>query len=827
MRMRTIAILATGCLVIGSGCSKDHSMDNVVNPRDPVVTGVQPPVPASLKARVGNRSIEMSWSLTDSSDVDSVRTYRVYRAERDSTPVLSDSTAHPPVHLSGFVNGTEYRVTVTSVLTNGLEGKRSAALVVVPGVFGLQVEGDREVTRNPLVQLALVAPVGARGLQVANGPALDSAPTQPFSTSIVWELTPGDGDKVVFARIIDAEGNFSVPVSDGIRLDTRADIASLTFQPTQAGPGDQLNFRLDAGEPHGSARITLGTGGTRLDLRDDGLSGDTAADDGVYALTYTVPLNLALVDALVTGDFTDQAGNAAPSFLAPIRLTVLNDPPAVTLAPIVSPAPGELYLSWTEVSDAGRFSAYRLFRADAPGVDTSLTRVEVREITDRNTTTFTDTGLDPNATYYYIVDVVDPNGSTTSSNEEAGSPGLAPPPDPVSLNTPSTVSETSVFLSFSRCLSPTFAQYRVLRGEQAALETDPQRRLLTTLTAAGTTTYEDRTELEQGMTYYYRVDVVDGYGTASPSNVVHTTIPDVPPGAVTLNSPTSTGETAVLLSWGRTDILDFQRYEVRRALSAGVGADADSLGSFDQKEIVSYLDSGLTENTDYFYRVFVVDNGGLRTGSNELKVTTSNADPDPVALALPTEAVGALTPSINLAWGVSLAHDFAEYRLYRDTAPAVGESSTLVRTIADSAVTSFLDAGLTDNTRYYYRVFARDDAGGKAGSNEQSLVTANRPPTPVTLSVSGTTANSIALNWTQNTNHDFNEYRLLQGTTSTAFPTTVISFDQKAQVSHTLFFATSDTTRYFFKVVVYDKALQSPARLSTDSNVVSAQAQRN
>ena len=340
--------------------------------------------------------------------------------------MLSDSTAHPPVHLSGFVNGTEYRVTVTSVLTNGLEGKRSAALVVVPGVFGLQVEGDREVTRNPLVQLALVAPVGARGLQVANGPALDSAPTQPFSTSIVWELTPGDGDKVVFARIIDAEGNFSVPVSDGIRLDTRADIASLTFQPTQAGPGDQLNFRLDAGEPHGSARITLGTGGTRLDLRDDGLSGDTAADDGVYALTYTVPLNLALVDALVTGDFTDQAGNAAPSFLAPIRLTVLNDPPAVTLAPIVSPAPGELYLSWTEVSDAGRFSAYRLFRADAPGVDTSLTRVEVREITDRNTTTFTDTGLDPNATYYYIVDVVDPNGQHDLEQRGGGLAGTRP-----------------------------------------------------------------------------------------------------------------------------------------------------------------------------------------------------------------------------------------------------------------------------------------------------------------------------------------------------------------------------------------------------------------
>jgi hypothetical protein len=251
------------------------------------------------------------------------------------------------------------------------------------------------------------------------------------------------------------------------------------------------------------------------------------------------------------------------------------------------------------------------------------------------------------------------------------------------------------------------------------------------------------------------------------------------------------------------------------------------LGFFDQKERVSFLDTGLTENTKYYYRIFVVDKGNHRTGSNELKVTTANVDPAPVELFLPTEDINAVTPSVTTSWAVSLAHDFAEYRLYRDTSPAVGETSTLVRTIADSLVVSYLDAGLVDNTRYYYRVFVHDDAGGTAGSNEQSVVTANRPPTPVRLSVSGTTANSIALTWTQNDDHDFNEYRLLQGTTSTTFPTTVISFTQRAQVSHTLFFATSDSTRYFFKVVVYDKALESPARLSTDSNVVSARALRN
>ncbi len=828
MRMRAIAVLATVCLGLSAACSKDHSLETAVNPRDPDHTGVRPPVPTSLQARVSNRSVELSWSLSDSSGVESVSVYRIYRAEHDATPVLADSTSHSPVSLSGLVNGTEYLVSVASVLSNGLEGKRSASLTVVSGVFGMQVDDGRETTRGLSVRLAMLVPDGTRGMQVANGHGLDAAPIQPFVPALAWQIPPGDGEKEIFARFIDAEGNLSLSVSDRIRLDTRADIESLTFDPAQAAPGDHLHFRLDAGEPHGQAGVSLGTGGRRLDLRDDGFAGDAAADDGIYALDYTVPQDLALVDVLVTGDFTDEAGNAAPSLPAPVRLTVRNDPPAVTLDPIVSPAAGELALSWSAASDAGRFFAYRLFRAEEPGVDTSSARVQVREITARSSTTYTDTNLDPNRTYYYRVTVVDLNGRTSSSNEEAGRPRLAPAPDPVTLDVPSNVTETSVSLSFSRCLAPTFAQYRVIRGEQADLNTDPKRRLLTTLTAAGTTTYDDRTELEQRMTYYYRVDVMDGNGTASPSNTVSATIRDLPPAAVTLNTPTSTGETAVLLSWGQSDIRDFRRYEVRRSSLAGVGPGATLLGFLDQKEKVSYLDSLLTENTDYFYRVFVVDKGDYRTGSNELKVTTANADPDPVALSLPIEVADAFTPSVITTWAVSLAHDFSEYRLYRDTAPAVGESSTLVRTIADSAVTSYSEDKLVDNTRYYYRVFVRDDAGGKAGSNEQSVITANRPPTPVTLSVSGTTTNSISLSWTRNDNHDFRRYRLLKGTTSTAFPTTETEILEKERVSHTLFVADSDTTRYFFKVVVDDKELGSTTvGRSTDSNVVSARILTN
>ena len=94
------------------------------------------------------------------------------------------------------------------------------------------MDEDREVTRSPSVHLALVAPAGARGLQVANGSSLEAASIQPFVSDLTWQLLPGDGEKEVFARIIDAEGNLSLSVSDKIRLDTRADITSLTFDPS-------------------------------------------------------------------------------------------------------------------------------------------------------------------------------------------------------------------------------------------------------------------------------------------------------------------------------------------------------------------------------------------------------------------------------------------------------------------------------------------------------------------------------------------------------------------------------------------------------------------
>lgn len=819
--MKRLAPLALTLLAFAA-CTKDHDLDRAKSPIDPYYGGISAPVPDGLTAKVGSRRITLSWELADSTHANSIVKYRIYRRVASAEAELADSSATSPAAMRGLVNNQLYRFSVASVLSNGLESRRSEEISAVPSVFGIVINDGREKTGDLSVNLAFEAPDGTSGLQVANSSLLDDAAVQPFAATRTWQVPAGDGEKQVWARFLDPEGNPSEPVSDIITLDTRAQISELTFTPSSAQPGQTIHFSLQAGEPHGSASVELGERDKVLALQDDGSAGDRAAHDGVYELDYVVEENLELLSGLVTGKFTDEVGNDAAARIASTRLTIHRNPAPVTLAPLISPSPEELLLRWSQASDADRFSAYRIYRAEAPGVDTSTTRSQVEDTNNRTTTTFTDSGLDPAKTYYYRVYVVDPFGNEVSSNEESGRPQANEAPLPVTLNPAFNVTEDAVSLSWTRSSATDFQSYRIYRGKQSDLDSDPDRRLLTTVDGAGDTNFEDRSEVEENRTYYYRVDVVDRLGAVGKSNVISATTQDKLPTPVTLDPAGSVGETALLLSWSQNSDRDFARYELRRALAAGVSASSPLLASISASEATSYLDSGLTENTDYYYRVFVVDRGGNVVGSNELKQKTENADPPAVTLNAPSEVTGAQSPSVTLSWTQSSAHDFDVYRLYRDTSPSIGESATLVRSIDAIGTLNFTDTGLEDNTRYYYRLFVRDDAQGSTGSNEQSIVTTNRPPRPVTLTVSGTTTRSISLSWTQNTNTDFAEYRLLQGTNSTVFPTIVASFTQAEQTSHTVFVEEGDSTVYFFKVEVYDQALNSTQRLKTDSNVVSA-----
>jgi fibronectin type 3 domain-containing protein len=74
--------------------------------------------------------------------------------------------------------------------------------------------------------------------------------------------------------------------------------------------------------------------------------------------------------------------------------------------------------------------------------------------------------------------------------------------------------------------------------------------------------------------------------------------------------------------------------------------------------------------------------------------------------------------SIRLSWVASPDSDVNAYAIYRRTAAQASFAH-----IATSSATSYIDSGLVQGRRYYYRVTAIDQADGESAfSNEDSAV---------------------------------------------------------------------------------------------------------
>ena len=294
-----IVLLLTGLSVLIS-CSKDHDPVSYNNPIDNGQIEV-PPVPEDLQARVGDRAVELSWTVSNTSDI---RSYRI--ARRDSLTgdfAVIDSVDVTSYRDSGLKNGRPYRYRVCAVNTLGYVGSYSHEISAIPSGFTLTINGGDRFTSSTAVNLSLSAPGGAGYILLANDSLFSGASWEPFINQKSWTLTAGDGTKVVFLKVRDLDDNESCQAyRDDIILDTRAGIASLTFSPADSllTPGDVIHFSMDTGEEEGQASLDIGTAAMNKELFDDGTRGDDIADDGVYQLDYTVPSGLDVIDAVVT-----------------------------------------------------------------------------------------------------------------------------------------------------------------------------------------------------------------------------------------------------------------------------------------------------------------------------------------------------------------------------------------------------------------------------------------------------------------------------------------------------------------------------------------------
>ena len=231
--------------------------------------------------------------------------------------------------------------------------------------------------------------------------------------------------------------------------------------------------------------------------------------------------------------------------------------------------------------------------------------------------------------------------------------------------------------------------YRVFRSESRGTGYS----LLGTTTATSYT----NTGAAVGKTYYYRVKAVNNVGTSGYSNIVSGKAKTAAPAApsVTIGN-SSTGKPQ--LTWKA--VSGAVKYEVYRSTRQNSGYSL--LGT---TTATSYVNTGASTGTTYYYRVKAVNRNGMASGYSNIVSGKAKA----AAPAAPSVTAGnSSTGKPRLTWkAVSGA---VSYRIYRSESRGTGYSL-----LGTTSSTSYVNTGAAAGKTYYYRVKAVNRDGMASG----------------------------------------------------------------------------------------------------------------
>jgi len=308
-----------------------------------------------------------------------------------------------------------------------------------------------------------------------------------------------------------------------------------------------------------------------------------------------------------------------------------------------------------------------------------------------------------------------PTGLGTPNGIAAFTATNAPPTVPTApTNLVATGSNARVALSWSAPSSnggSSVTGYDVYRGTTSGSEA--------LLTSVGTTTSYSDSAVSNGTTYYYKVSAVNGVGegaksaeaSATPATV---TVPGAPTNLV------ATGSNArVALSWsapssnGGSAITGYNVYE-------GTTAGGESTTPVNGTTLIgatSYTVTGLTNGTNYYYKVSAVNGAGESAKSAEVFATPATTPGAPQSLT----ARQATSRGVTLSWAAPASNGGAAitgYRLNRSTVS--GQEIFYVTVTCTTSTCSYTDSGTHSRTTYYYNVAATNRVGTGPVSNQAS-----------------------------------------------------------------------------------------------------------
>ena len=322
------------------------------------------------------------------------------------------------------------------------------------------------------------------------------------------------------------------------------------------------------------------------------------------------------------------------------------------------------------------------------------------------------------------------------------------------------------------------------------------------------------TGLTNGTRYYFRVLAKNAAGNSAWSNIANNIPRTVPSEPRTLTATPTNVSGQIRLSWllpavtGGTPVTD---YIVQRSPNGTTGWATITEGV---STATSYTVNALTNGTRYYFRVLAKNLAGNSPVSNTANNIPRTMPSAPRTLAAtPTNLSG----QIRLAWlapasnGGSAVTDYIIQRSPNGTSGWV--------TIIDGVrgTTGYVVPGLTNGTRYDFRVLAHNAAGNSASSNIAINIPRTVPSAPRSLTAT-TGPGRVTLRWIAPASSggaaitDYVIQRSPNGTTAWV----TINDGVRATTGYVVTGLTNGT-RYYFRVLAKNTAGTGPS-----SNVVNA-----
>jgi len=389
---------------------------------------------------------------------------------------------------------------------------------------------------------------------------------------------------------------------------------------------------------------------------------------------------------------------------------------------------GQVTLSWAQNGDK-YFTQYELYR------DEELLAL----ITEQDQVSYIDQNLNNKQSYRYKMRVSADSGEVSefSSVIEIIPEDTEAPAIPANLQASAGDGQTTI--SWKANTEGDFASYQIYCKSSGDWE------LVTTITDIATISFQD-IGLNNGQEYTYAVTAKDIWNNEnSIKEVVSITVTpqDITSPNMPVDFAAEVDDLAVSLSWNASAAADFSCYELFR--------DDQLIATIDNKNIVTFEDTGLSYETIYSYDLFVYDQAGNVSEPARVMITTAV---DEVPPALGDFSVNAFETAATLSWSSSSIQDFSSYNIYRD--------DSLLETITDQLITNYTDLNLNTNQVYEYQMNISDQAGNLSTATPMVAVTPRDitpPPAPGNLNGEGSKG-YIELYWDPISVADFERYEI-------------------------------------------------------------------